>query len=215
MENKDEVEDLSKVIKRFTSCMSPEQILLKTLDELSEHIIANGYSKHPPSSGLPSCEHDWAWSNKMGFYFCKNCNVASYLGKQVSNSAENAKPTPSSGLLPLKADTFIEFGQLMKAEIGRNVLPGLSRRESEHFCKIIDEAYVYARNTFIPKFGTQPTKIPSEEEIAKSIPSDYDSIKFSLTPDTGFGGYVTLNRDLIAKAIRNLCLKLTGEKGEG
>lgn len=40
-----EIKRLSKVIKSFTNALSPEQLLLATIDDLAKHILEAGYKK--------------------------------------------------------------------------------------------------------------------------------------------------------------------------
>lgn len=45
---------------------------------------------------VEGCDHEWIWSNNMGLYFCNKCNRTTYLGKNVSYSAESSKPHDST-----------------------------------------------------------------------------------------------------------------------
>ena len=52
------------------------------------------------------CEHDWAWSNNGGKYYCQKCNESSYLGNhsnfQVATDSNPVKQPPKERKVSLE-----------------------------------------------------------------------------------------------------------------
>ena len=66
---------------------------------------------HHPVSREHQCNHDWAWSNNMGMYFCTKCSAQSYVGKEFAHGASDAvEATSGKKDISLKEVTAYECG---------------------------------------------------------------------------------------------------------